>query len=92
MYFLFYGYNKIMPLGLIIISILGFLGTLIDSILGASIQAQYFCQEENLITEKKDYGGKSNKLIKGFRFFNNDMINYLSNALSSSVVFLLLGR
>lgn len=82
-----YGYDKFVIFGFIAAMVLGFFGAIIDSVLGASIQAQYYCEEENIITEQSLHNGKPNKLIKGFSFFNNDMINLSSNIISSIMIF-----
>ncbi|WP_040214081.1 DUF92 domain-containing protein [Clostridium polynesiense] len=89
-YILIYGFDGKVLYRFIIILLFGFLGAVIDSVLGASIQAQYYCQEENTITEKKEFRGKPNKLIKGFALFNNDVVNISSNILSSMMVFLII--
>jgi len=67
---------------------LGFLGSIIDSILGASVQAQYYCEPLKSYTEKKTYKDKQNKLIKGFSIINNDVVNFVSNLLSTVLVFI----
>ena len=74
----------------IICVVIGFIGCIVDSILGASVQAQYYCEELNTITEKKEYKGKTNKLIKGIYFVNNDVVNLSSNIISTLIVLLIL--
>lgn len=69
--------------------VIGFIGSIVDSILGASVQAQYYCEDLKTITEKKEYKGKPNKLIKGIAFINNDMVNLNSNLISTLIVFIL---
>lgn len=69
--------------------ILGFIGSIIDSILGASIQAQYYCEEIKSFTEKKVYKNKPNRLVKGISIINNDVVNFVSNLLATLMVFLL---
>ncbi len=91
-YFLTYGYNIIIIVAPFIIAALGFIGAMIDSILGATVQAQYYCEEEKLTTEKRAYKGKANTLIKGYSFFGNDAVNFLSTLLCSVPIFLFLGR
>ena len=70
--------------------LIGFIGSVIDSILGASVQAQYYCEDLKTITEKKEYKGKPNKLIKGISFVNNDVVNLSSNIISTLIVLLIL--
>ena len=52
----------------------GFIGSLIDSILGATVQGVYYSEELKGETEKKDYNGKPNLLIRGLSFVNNDLL------------------
>jgi len=61
----------------------GFIGSLIDSILGATVQGVYYSEELKGETEKKDYNGKPNLLIRGLSFVNNDLVNFLSIGISS---------
>ncbi|WP_169311868.1 DUF92 domain-containing protein [Gracilinema caldarium] len=56
----------------------GFMGALFDSFLGATIQAQYRCAETGELVERPYTGDMKNKLIKGFTWMNNDMVNFLS--------------
>ena len=88
MFYMVYGHNKAIIQGFWLITLLGFLGCLIDSLLGATVQAQYYCEAEDAITEKSTHRGNKNKLIKGVAIFNNDLINLSSNLLSTLLVFL----
>ena len=69
--------------------VIGFIGSILDSILGASVQAQYYCEDLKSITEKRVHKGKYNKRIKGFSFINNDIVNLSSNLLSALMVLLI---
>lgn len=60
-------------------SISGFIGCLIDSVIGATIQAHYYDEKNDKITEKSHINGKALPLIKGLRFLDNDKVNLLSN-------------
>ncbi len=91
-YFLTYGYNIIIIFAPFIITLLGFVGAIIDSFLGATVQAQYYCEEEKITTEKSSYKGRANSLIKGYRFLNNDAVNFFSTLLCSLPIFLFIGR
>ncbi len=68
----------------------GFIGALIDSILGATIQGIYYSDEEKIETEKRVYKGVPTRLIRGFSFINNDLVNFLSIGIPSFAVMLLL--
>jgi uncharacterized protein (TIGR00297 family) len=71
-----------MDLGMLILcTVMGFLGSIVDSILGASVQAQYRHHSTGKITEKaigKD--GRENTHTTGLKFINNDTVNFLSTA------------
>ncbi len=69
-----------------IVTVCAFIGVLADSILGATLQAHYYNEEEDLVTEhSKDREGKELKLVRGLPFMDNDMVNLSSNI----IVFLL---
>ena len=59
-----------------LIALAGFLGSVVDSILGATLQAQYAISRGEL-TEKS----KGNRLIRGFPVVTNDLVNAVSGAL-----------
>ena len=74
---------------ILMISIIGAIfGTFIDSIIGATIQAQYFCNKCNKFTELSIHHEQQNKLIKGFSFIDNNIVNLLST-LSGSMISIL---
>ena len=61
----------------------GFFGSIIDSLLGTTVQGVYYSHELEGETEKKEHNGKPNMLIRGFSFVNNDLVNFLSIGISS---------
>ena len=65
-----------------------FLGSVIDSILGATLQVQYR-NKEGRATEKKEEDGERNERIRGIPGFDNDMVNLVSGILSASLAFFL---
>lgn len=69
------------------ITLAGFLGTLLDSILGALLQPLYRNAETGALTEKKNEWGVKNVRIKGFEFFSNDMVNFISSGIAACLVF-----
>ena len=72
-------YLFILPINeMILILFCGFLGNVIDTFLGAFLQASYQCKECAAITEKKVHCGQSSLLIRGFSVMNNDIVNFLS--------------
>lgn len=62
----------------------GVTGAFSDSILGATVQAQYFCPDCRAFTEKKIHRcGRSTIYQRGLLWFNNDMVNFASSLLGS---------
>lgn len=70
------------------IGIVGFIGNLIDTLLGATVQVTYTCPNCGLNTEKTNHCGQSTIYKSGFRFLNNDTVNFLSIALGSLFILL----
>lgn len=75
---------------LFIIGLSGLVASLVDSLFGATVQAQYFDPIRKKVTERthsiaQDGSKVENKLIKGYHFVNNDMVNTLC-AISGSVL------
>lgn len=62
-------------------TVAGLLSSIFDSVLGAAFQAKYHIQEDNgivLLTERKAVNGEALKLVRGFRWVNNDVVNFAS--------------
>ncbi|MEM9261552.1 MAG: DUF92 domain-containing protein, partial [Bacteroidota bacterium] len=57
------------------ITLFGFAGMLLDSLLGALLQAKYEDPETGAIT---DASGPDKKLVAGFRWMTNDLVNFLA--------------
>ena len=66
--------------GVLTITAAGFTGALLDSFLGATVQAQYR-REDGSITENPEEG----KRVRGIPFIDNDMVNFLSGLFSVSL-------
>ncbi len=61
-----------------IASLAGFAGSVVDSMLGAAFQAQYTCVVTGRYTERPHTDGQANVLVRGFRWFTNDVVNFAS--------------
>lgn len=70
-----------------VVTIIGFLGSLFDTYFGAVWQAMYRCDVCGIETEKRAHCGKKTVRIKGVRFIDNNLVNWLSIACSSIVYF-----
>lgn len=75
----------------LIIVIAGFLGSFIDSLLGAFLQAQYLCPICNKSTERKTHCNFNTKRVSGISWLNNDWVNFLSS-ISGIILFFLLQK
>jgi len=62
----------------IAVFVFGFIGALIDSLAGATIQSQFQCEICGKTTEQQWHCGKRSRLARGFRAVNNDVVNFLS--------------
>lgn len=67
----------------ILVTVAGFSGTLIDSILGSAFQVHYSCRICGRKTEKAEHCGTSGHVVKGFKVFNNDTVNFFSISIAS---------
>lgn len=66
-----------------IIALAAFFGCLIDSVLGATIQAHYWDEQSKSITEHRYRGDRELPLDRGIRWVDNDVVNLLSNTTSA---------
>ncbi|MEK8018442.1 MAG: DUF92 domain-containing protein [Candidatus Parabeggiatoa sp.] len=64
-----------------IVTLAGFTGSLIDSLLGATVQAVYECPHCATETERhpRHTCGKKTLLAQGFSGINNDLVNFISS-------------
>jgi len=67
-----------------------FLGIIIDSVIGATIQAQYYCDECKKFTELQIHHEKKNRLISGFGFVDNNIVNLLATTIGSGLSILII--
>jgi len=68
----------------------GLLGSLFDSLLGATLQGIYLCPQCRVETERAFHRcGYQATHIRGWRWFNNDLVNFVSSVLGAIVASLL---
>ncbi|MCL5952263.1 MAG: DUF92 domain-containing protein [Chloroflexi bacterium] len=64
----------------------GLLGSLFDSLLGATVQAIYYCDFDKKETESAVHRcGRKTRLIRGWRWLDNDWVNLLASVFGSGV-------
>ena len=66
----------------LVIFLVAFVGTLIDSVLGSGIQVLYRCPVCETNTEKRVHCDAPTEYVKGLPFINNSTVNFLSSACS----------
>lgn len=73
--------------GLVLVAgVSGLTGSLFDSILGATVQAIYFCEYDEKQTEKRTHScGRVTRLVRGWRWLDNDAVNFAASVVGSLV-------
>jgi len=73
----------------------GLIGSLVDSLLGATVQQIYYCDVCQKDTERKLHKcGHETRPLRGWSWLNNDLVNLLASfvgGLSAAAIWLLLG-
>lgn len=67
----------------VLVCLMGFAGAVMDSYLGASVQAHYIDPDTGMLTENDEKDGRKLELAQGIRWVDNDMVNLMSNVFSS---------
>jgi uncharacterized membrane protein len=68
------------------VCVFGFLGMLLDSLLGAGLQARYRDPSTGVLSDVRPVGGE---LASGYRFITNDAVNLLAIALTVGIAMVL---
>lgn len=68
----------------------GTLAAFADSILGGSVQAQYRCDRCRAITERREHCDAPTRLVRGWRWFTNDLVNLTASLLGVAFAWILL--
>jgi uncharacterized protein (TIGR00297 family) len=70
----------------------GLLGSLFDSLLGATVQGIFYCARCETETEREVHGcGLRTTQARGWRWLNNDVVNFLSSACGALIAIALWG-
>ncbi len=74
----------------VFVSLLGLLGSVIDSVLGATVQVMHYCKKCRKETERTTHGCSSKTFYsKGFKFFDNDVVNLVASLITAALAFFL---
>ncbi len=65
-----------------LITLLGIVGNLIDSLLGATVEARYLCEVCGGIYDVKSHCGKPTKWIGGIPWFGNNTVNFVASLIT----------
>jgi uncharacterized protein (TIGR00297 family) len=71
----------------LIITLAGLAGSLFDSFIGSTVQAMYYCPRDKKETEKHPLHtcGTATVLIRGWRWLNNDWVNFACGACGAAL-------
>ena len=71
------------------ILIAGFVGSFVDSVLGGSVQAMFKCSVCNKETEKRMHCQMHTSHSKGFKWLDNDGVNFVNTVVGAMIAFML---
>ena len=65
----------------------GFIGSIVDSILGGIMQARFNCKSCGKETEKREHCGSAAQHVSGLKWMDNDMVNLLNTITGAVLVY-----
>ena len=68
----------------------GFIGSVVDSILGGSIQAKFTCAVCNKETEKRLHCERQTSHSSGFKWLDNDGVNFVNTIVGALIIFFII--
>lgn len=72
----------------LIVMAAGFVGSVADSVFGATLQARYVCERDGQPTERLQHScGSKTKLVKGFAVIDNDSVNFLASVVGGLLAY-----
>ncbi len=78
--------TRVLLLSPLILAVAGLAGSLFDSLLGATVQGIYYCDFDQKETESSLHRcGHKTRLIRGWRWLDNDWVNFISSVFGSGV-------
>ncbi|MCK6542474.1 DUF92 domain-containing protein [bacterium] len=76
--------------GLWFVTLAGFLGSIADSFLGATLQAQYACQTCGKPTEKKQHCDEPTRQVRGLVWMHNDAVNMIASGFGGILAYIMM--
>lgn len=72
----------------LIVMAAGFVGSVADSVFGATLQARYVCERDGKLTERFIHScGSKTKLVRGFAVIDNDSVNFLASVVGALLAY-----
>ncbi len=75
-------------LAFILVVTAAFLGSIVDSVVGATVQATFRCQSCGKETEKRVHCSKPTTLLRGTNWIDNDAVNFIASAFAAASTYL----
>jgi uncharacterized protein (TIGR00297 family) len=88
-YLIIYDFSREIVIFFVLCVAAGFWGSILDSIIGETIQAKYYCSVCGKVIEKNTHHRTSATLIKGVVLIDNNVVNLLSPLLAATTVIII---